>query len=255
MRSTLFTLLVIGGAVLTSQARPVQPSDDIVLQLPTGWIVTDTPGYPLRIVNSPPSAEMLIFRSQISPDELVRSAEDLRLSVDAVVEEVILPLPEAKLLTNTGTYDVRSTGFILEFTSLDTELGMTLQHRFKGQIFSHPDGHQMLYTLWARGTVDEWPYIEPTFIEIQESFDYAGPQDDAVFGTSNWSWQPIYYATALVVVLLLIMVLGRRQARLNQVKFSDNVNVWRCECGRMNHTDVIRCRRCGRDRTFERSRV
>lgn len=255
MRRIPLILLLVAAAATLVDARPVRPAEDIVLQLPMGWMVTDTPDYPIRIVNSPPSAEILIFRSEISPDELVRSPEDLRLSVDAVIEEIILPLPEAKMLTNTGTFDTRSTGFILEFTSLDTELNMTLHHRFNGRIFSHPDGHQLLYTLWARGTADEWPFIEQTFIEMQESFDYVGPQQDSVFGSSNWSWQPIYYAGAIIVVLFLIMMVTKRQAKLNKVAFSDDPNVWRCDCGRLNHTDVMRCRRCGRDRAFERTRA
>jgi hypothetical protein len=110
----------------------LEVAGEVTLPLPDNWLVTtDTESFPVQLLYIEGGAEILLFRSVVSDDELITSEEDLRLSVKEVETGVIGDLPDGTLLTSTGFYESDRTGFVLEFLSTDTVSGMPLMHRLE----------------------------------------------------------------------------------------------------------------------------
>ncbi|HOP06162.1 MAG TPA: hypothetical protein PLF13_02620 [candidate division Zixibacteria bacterium] len=221
-------------------------ADELRLPLPTGWTVDSAGvGYPYRLTSPDSSSEMLIFKSLIAEDLAVTSREDFRLSVDSIIESVIMQLPQAELLTNHGYSEGGRAWFVLEFVTTDTIISLSLWHRLQGTLYRCPDGDQLMYTLWGRRPITVASDIGESFRVMQDGLAYRGPVMNDVFSSpirfSNWHF------VALFVVLLMLLWLRKRDQQ--KVEFSNQENIWRCECGRLNHIDNKTCRRCGRSRT------
>jgi len=218
------------------------------LPMPDGWTVgADSAGYPFQVINDDETAELLIFKSAISSDETVSNENELRMAVDLMINDVILTLPEAKLLTNTGYFDNNRASFVVEFSSRDTLVTEWISHRLKGVLYRHPDGHQMLFTLWARAPTKEYTFYKDQLRQMQEGFVYLGESEPDIFGAappSRW------YLIATLLLLVAFMVYAFRRKRAGEtIAFSDEAHFWRCECGRLNHEQYESCRRCGRHRS------
>lgn len=241
-----FVLMLLTGLMASSanaSDSTVVFGDEVRLPLKEGWLQADTVDYPFRIVNYPPTSELLIFKSIIDKDDDINTTTDLRLSVDKVIEDVIMTLPGAKLLTNTGQFDHYRAGFVLEFLSDDSAIGIQVRHRLSGMLYRHPDGHQLLFTIWAKSALDEWELLKDDLALMQNGFEYTGPAEDEVFLVEDN--QSILYGGVLVLAIFLLVTMRQRRKHSERVKFEDNEKIWRCVCGRLNHLEAITCRRCG----------
>ncbi|UCD63713.1 MAG: hypothetical protein JSW34_13380 [Candidatus Zixiibacteriota bacterium] len=220
-------------------------ADEIRIPLPGGWqLTTGVNEYPIQIFQSDSAAELLIFKSTIDEADAVTNEQELKVSVDKVIEDVILSLPEARLQTNIGYYDTSRVWFVLEFLSLDPDEELELRHRLRGELYRHPEGHQILFTLWGKGARDVPRPIWNDVRLMQEEFVYFGAATRDVFATpnrQNWAWAAVLLMLLAIVLLLLKR---RRQAARNRKTPDDHF--WRCQCGRLNHRDHQNCRRCGR---------
>jgi hypothetical protein len=192
------------------------------------------------------NAEILISRSVISPDEIVSDKGDLKQSIQDVLDEIIPDLPQSKLLTSSGFHDGYRASFVIEFFSLDTTDGSRLRHRFKGILYRHPNGHQLLFTVWGKARAQEYFLHAEAIKLIQDEFRYLGAREEAVFPPhDNIPWYPV---VGLFVAVGLLYFFRTYRTRSDKVRFKDGDNIWRCECGRLNHADHGACRRCGRSR-------
>jgi hypothetical protein len=212
--------------------------------VPAGWFLSNEGDeYPFQIVNDDLSAELLIFKSILDESESITTENELKLSVDKVIKDVILTLPQAELLTNTGVLERNRVWFALDFTSFDEERGIELTHRLKGVMYRHPDGHQILFSLWGKAASGAPPELMDQLRLMQEEFSYFGDSEKEFFAqeqTTEW------LAIGVLIVMLVVMILILRRRRTQQINFSGSENVWRCECGRLNHNDHQTCRRCGK---------
>lgn len=195
---------------------------DLTVDLPPGWLIlSDTLAFPAHIVNDGASAQISIFRSEFQGNDAIRNASDLRASVQKVIDEVILTLPDARLLTNTGFDRTDRAGFILEFVSRDTSAQIDLRHRFEGVVYRLENGSQVMFTLWAKAPKDQYAASESAIRAIQASFEFVGPKAAAVF--------PPRFSPYLVSMLLMFVAVGllfyayRKRARsaLGQSGHSD----------------------------------
>lgn len=239
----IFSLLMLSGAA--SASSYIKLADEIKMPLPDNWLLaSDGDDYPFQLVDTNLTSEILIFKSDITPEETIKDEIELQGAVEKVIEEVILELPEAQLLTNTGYYEEYRTVFVLEFLSLDTVNLVGLRHRFEGLIYRLPDGGQVLFTLWAKATEEQYPSLEAGIKMIQGGFSYNGPQTGNVFGRG--SSIPLRYIIIIVMILGLFFFLRIRRNRREDLSFKDE-KFWRCpECGRLNPLTEKNCRRCGR---------
>jgi len=243
--TSLVFVLIIVSSVCASELLRV--GGEVQLPLPTPWRPSAEPvGLPLQLVHSEFPAEILIFRSEIASDEMITDEVTLKSAVDIVVEDVIMSLPEAKLLTSTGFYEGHRAGFILEFTSVDSVGGRPLRHRLKGIIYRHPDEHQMLFTVWGKSTVDDYPQLEESLVFIQDGFEYLGESRAMVFGPAPRSYWPL--AMLILGVIALFYYLRSRRKRGDPMPLPAESHFWHCSCGRSNHQQYSNCRRCGRPR-------
>ncbi len=242
-RWLLFTIVTLGASVTGSDF--VELDGEVRINLSSDWsLQADTAGYPYHITNNDAGAEILIFRNFLDSDEAIRDREELKLSVDNVVADIILELPEARLMSTTGYSENGRVRFELEFLTTDTTANIPLWHRFVGHIYTHPEGYQLLFTVWAKCPLANAEIIRSDFDWIAGSLDYYGPVEPTVFGPreTNPNWT---YSGALVVLLLVLLLIRRRQTRLNSARSSDSALHWRCDCGRLNSNDLNSCKHCG----------
>ncbi len=219
---------------------------EIRLPQPDGWrLGTDSIDFPFQIIDPTETSELLIFRSEITGDGIIRNQQELRGSVDKVVNDIILELPKAQLLSSTGYYDTSRVSFVLDFESSDSATGLVISHRLKGYMYRHPDGHQILFTLWGKTGRDNPPMVMSDIRLMQDGFAYYGPAEAEIFGSPG---KPIWYWLAPVGGTLVLIFFFFRRNRNNSIAFSEDANFWRCECGRMNPNQYDSCRRCGRPR-------
>ena len=129
-----------------------------------------------------------------------------------MIDEVILTLPDAKLLTSSGFDHGNRAGFILEFTSTDTTVHLPLRHRFEGVLYRVPDGRQYLFTLWAKAPAESFPLADSSIRVLQSSFEYNGPHEATVFG-SNLNPYVILAVLVLLAIGLIYYGRSRRYAR------------------------------------------
>jgi hypothetical protein len=213
MRRTLGCLAVLLIALLPRIGHCVSIGHDLFVQLPPGWaVISDTLALPVHLACDLTSTQMSVFRSEFSGSDRMGSQDELKKSVQKVVDEVILTLPDAKLLTSSGFDQQYRAGFVLEFTSTDTAAGLPLRHRFEGLLYRLPDDRQALFTLWAKAPVEYFALADSTIRAIQTSFEYRGPQEAAVFG-SNLNPYVILAALVLIAIALIYYGRSRRYAK------------------------------------------
>ena len=190
----------------------VRPVDEIRLPLAEGWVAGggDT-GFPIQLVNEDLTAELQIFRSEIPEEGAIADGSQLCRAVEDIIDDVILSLPEAQLLTNTGYREDNRAWFVLEFSSVDTVTFEDIHHRMTAVLYRHPDGHQLLFTLWGKASTLAPASVQADFRTMQNGFAYTGPAQRAVFAEpGGYSW---WLLGAVMVVLLLVLRLRRRGTR------------------------------------------
>ncbi len=208
-----FALVLLGVGSACADTI-VTLADEATITLPDGWVATSETGeYPFLIAHIEHPAELQIFVSEIYEDATIDSESDLKNEVDQVIEDVILELPQAQLLTSTGRADDSHASFSLEFLSIDEESGLELRHRLNGIIYRHPDGSQRLFTLWAKTTDNSAPMVDADLRLMQGSFEYKGPQAAAVFETK--SRPEAWFLVMLAIGATLFIYLHKRKPRHN----------------------------------------
>ncbi|HVP06358.1 MAG TPA: hypothetical protein VMS71_00850 [Candidatus Acidoferrum sp.] len=248
MRS-IFLILTITFLALAAvaQAATVNLAGEARIAIPNHWTLgSDSLHFPAQIVFEDRSGELLVFKSTLSADQAITNERDLKLSVQKVVDNVILTLPEAKLLTNTGFYDGSRTGFIIEFISRDTSSQIDLRHRFEGILYRTLDGDQVLFTLWAKAALDRYDSQAESIKAMQESFAYLGPHEANVFAPAHRTYW--YLVLVLFAVIVMLYYNRIRKAKRNGSENSNVTGSWTCSCGRLNSSSQSSCLRCGRDR-------
>ena len=246
----IFIILIISFIFIVpaSAVIYVELGEQVKIPLPDNWIVaSDGSDFPFQLVDTNLTSDIMIFKSDIPPEEVITNDEDLKQSVQGVIDEVILSLPEAQILSNTGYLEKYRTGFVLEFLSFDTVNIIDLRHRLLGLIYQHPDGHQILFTVWAKSSEDGYPAVENSIKMIQDEFIYSGPRTGDVFNSSQGF--PTYLYLILFMLLGLFFFMRTRQLQRSRVRFEDDDKFWRCDCGRLNPLHQASCRRCGRYKT------
>ncbi len=201
MRPVLSAFLFICLTIIPAVAFGGSIGNDLSLEIPFGWsIISDTLTLPVHLVNDGQSAQLSVFRSEFTGTSVIRSDAELRASVQRVIDEVILTLPEARLLTSTGFDETDRAGFILEFVSRDTSARVDLRHRFEGVLFRLGSGNQVMYTLWAKVPKELYAGAEGDFKSMQASFEFDGSKDASVF--------PPKYSPYMVTLVLVVLAAG-----------------------------------------------
>jgi len=189
---------------------------DVVLPMPTGWSLVDTTqGFPYLIVSDDGAAELTVHRSTITGDDIISNNDDFRASVDSVIAGVVMELPEVHMVSNTGLRDGPWAFFALEFEAWDEEALSDLHHRLTGVLYFHPDGHQVLFTLWARALPVVWPVYSDDLLLMQDGFVYTGPAEDDAFGSPTQESNLLFLLLPLIVIAFVQTL--RRSVRRKRV--------------------------------------
>jgi hypothetical protein len=203
-----------------SSAQFVRIAGETEIPVPDNWyLATDTLDFPAQIIYQGDSAEILLFRSILSSEDIVTNQDELKGSVDLVIADVIETLPEGQLHTSTGFFDGYRAGFVLEFGSTDSASGTLIEHRLKGVIYRHPDGHQILFTIWGKCAQSNYTELREAITFVQDGFVYRGEQMDNIFGERSMSYWPI---VLVALALLGLMLLRPRKRKKNNESDSFN---------------------------------
>ncbi|MBU0984191.1 MAG: hypothetical protein KKA42_10000 [candidate division Zixibacteria bacterium] len=234
--------------VIAAQASEfVQLAGEVRIPVPDQWILgTDTVNYPFQLVYVNDGAEILVFRNDIEEAERVTDEIALRETVDNIISDIVTSVPDARLLTSTGFNDGFRVGFIVEFRSTDSTSGAALRQRMRGILYLHPDGHQILFTVWSKTTRELYPAVEAAIGMVEDEFTYLGPHEASAFGSNRSYYWPLATAVLLVIGSVLFFRARRRHGGLPDLP--EDSHFWRCGCGRLNHESKPTCRRCGRDK-------
>lgn len=253
---SLILILTLGSKDVVAQeatvsGRPVELGGEVVVPLQPGWRVTDTSaGYPYEIVNADTSAELSIHRSIISSGDAIDSPDELKAAVDSVVTTVITTLPQAQLLSSTGYRGESGASFALEFESFDQASQAMLHQRLVGHVYRHPEGHQLMFTLWGRVAPSVWDMVSPSLIAMQDGFSYRGPSEETPFEQTGYDPMKLLLLATVVVMLVIVLIRFRRDRR--RADPSRWERRWVCECGAENELTIATCRQCGRARPVDR---
>ena len=240
----LFVLLLSAGVKATEF---IEIAGEVKLPLLVGWSLTgNSLSFPACIVNEQYGAEMLVFKSDVSDKETINSPEELKQTVDGIIENVILGMPNSRLLTSTGYHRDDRIRFVMEFSSEESPTTSTTYNRLMGIVYRHPDGRQLLFTLWGKCDLDVSSLVERDFQIMQEEFIYNGPAAADVFAVpvKRKSWYMAVVATAIVASLFVL----RRRVRIRRFRIVGNHKDWQCQCGRFNSGGYSVCPRCGETR-------
>jgi len=238
-------ILTLGGA---AQSEHLRLAKEISVGLPMQWgLVSDSSNYPFRFASSDSLAELIVFKSVLPSNEAIQSPDELRGAVESVIEEVLPELADPVLLRSSGYAESDRASFILDFTTADTTQTARFFHRLKGVLYRQSNNSQLLFTLWAKASVDNFPYYEPAIDLIQTEFEFIGSREQTVFAPGFY---PRYWLLALAAVFIvgLVYYSARYRSQRFRKSFADTESFWRCECGRLNSRTREKCRRCGRER-------
>ncbi len=210
LRLVCLIQLLVSLPATTDAGQFVRIAGEVEIAVPDNWsLTTDTLDFPVQLIHYSDSAEILLFRSQIDGKDMIAGDIELKESVDLVIENVILSLPDGQLRTSTGFYETFRTGFTLEFVSTDSTTGTLLEHRLKGIIYRHPDDYQLLFTVWGKAAVETFPNVKEAISFVQDNFAYRGEQENEVFAPASMSYWPL----ALVIMALAGLLLLRPRRR------------------------------------------
>lgn len=213
---------------------------------PDDWYLgSDSLNFPFQLIYHNDSAEIVVYKSQISESEEIRNHLELKDAVDLVASDVIGALHESQLYTSTGYFDTSRASFVLEFKSSDSLSGLPVRHRLAGILYRQPDDGQLLFTIWGKAAEQVYDEVSPAMEFVQSGFAYQGDCADTVFPPSrrNW-WMATLIALGVAGMLLVILRWRHRRPAGPTVK----AHFWTCQCGRANHDSSTSCRRCGRPR-------
>lgn len=187
----------------------VRPADQVQLPLPKTWLAGgDTSGFPINLVNEDLTAEFQVFRNELPKNDAIADETQLRRAVDDIISDIIMELPNAQLLTNTGYTEDNRVWFVLEFTSGDTAATSRISHRLAGVLYRLTNDDQLLFTLWGKASEDAPASVQSDFRVMQAGFRYTGESAHYPFDQSDWlRW---YLAGSVALALILIVALRRR---------------------------------------------
>jgi len=203
-------LLLLSTNVLAD--RLIRPADQVELPLPASWLVGgDEVGFPIDLVNEDLTAEFQVYRNELPQDDAIADGAQLRRAVDDIISDVVMELPNAQLLTNTGYAEDNRVWFVLEFTSGDTAAASRVSHRLAGVLYRLPNHDQLLFTLWGKASANAPGSVQSDFRVMQSGFRYTGPSADRPFEQSNGL--RYFLVGSGLLVLILIITLRRKLVR------------------------------------------
>lgn len=239
--AVLLALVVCGSSRADRHIFP----DEVQLSVVPGWSeVGDQTVYPVQFIHEDAEAEFLIFRTDLAGDESVPGRAELKTAVQRIVDSVILTLPKAQLISNTGYDEKERVQFALEFLSETPGDSLPLRHRLVGYLYRALDGHQILFTLWGKGLLPHFKDRLAEVLAMQKSFAFSGPHDATVFGTSPKKW----YLVTLLTIIVIVVALYTRARKQAVADSQESPSEWNCLCGEANIAGHYTCRKCGRRR-------
>ncbi len=190
----------------------IRAAEQIRIPLPETWLAAgDTIGFPVNLVNEDLTAEFQIFKNELAKEDAITNREQLRATVDGIIEEVIMEMPNAEILTNTGYQDGNSVWFVLEFTSEDMEAGAQINHRLAGVLYRLTDDSQLLFTLWGKAGPEAPSYTSYDFRTMQTGFEYMGETAATPFTDSSSSYWYLFSVAAIILLLLAWIRRGKEK--------------------------------------------
>lgn len=184
----------------------VRPTDQVQLPLPESWLAGgDSIGFPIELVNEDLTAEFQIYRNELPKDDAIADEAQLRQAVDDIIGDVIMELPKAQLLTNTGYQEDNRVWFVLEFSSGDTVALSKISHRLAGVLYRLPTDDQLLFTLWGKASATAPASVQSDFRVMQAGFRYTGASADHPFPQSDPLWWYLIGTVALASILMLAL--------------------------------------------------
>lgn len=239
-------LLVLAPTATTNSMAEL--GDDVLLPITDNWVVRQGSEQPYLLTTIDNTAELKIFRSVIDSEHAIHNTQEFRVSVDSIIDNVILNLPRGQLISSTGYGGGYQVSFALEFETINRNSTATLRHRLVGVLMRHSDGYQLLYTLWGRASLDAMAVFGDELELIQDGFIFRGATQDNPFVSDPDDYEVIWLSLPLFLVLAIVLAWRRRRRPLDSTKW---VKQWLCRCGQANDLSLPVCSRCSDPRQID----
>ncbi len=252
MKKVILLIYLFSICLSLQASNFVDLGKEIRIPLPKNWQVAGDSGfYPFQIINDALTAELLIYKSIIDKSEAIHTNQELKESVDIIISDIIMTLPEAKLLSSTGKIDDNRAIFSLDFISVDTITNGQIHHRLNGYLYDHPNGEQILFTLWGKTSNSSKDLLHKEILLMQNNFSFYGESNGRLFQTnSDVDWKVL---VVILVLILAVLLFFRKHKAIESIQFSEDSHFWRCSCVRQNHMNNLLCKRCGQQNNIKES--
>jgi hypothetical protein len=249
MRYLIFLLILIlfSGSPATANQNFVSDEIAASFDIPQGWAITDLGSNQVILAHDSLSGVgIMISRNPIAPENAIGSIEDM----------------ETALLGFFRDIDIQNyAGDSLAYTLQADRAEFELMYRGNSQNNSAPDIINILKGIIIRARDGrQWFYLfQASAPEQYQNHLIAGLETVAnSFKVKFLSAPRLYRRNTLTPHLLILLILAltaffytrnRRIQKSRNPLGLDSGSFWRCvACGKVNHIELSRCRRCGHDR-------
>jgi hypothetical protein len=224
-------------------------SDEIAasFDIPRGWTITDLGANQVVLAHdSLTGVGIMISRNPIAPENAIGSIEDLETALLGFFRDIDIENYSGDSLAYTLQAD-RADFELMYGEKSENNSAPNLTNILKGIIIRGRDGRQWFYLFQASAPEHNQDHLIAGLETVAGSFEVKFP-----------SATRLYRRNTLTPYLLILLILAltaffytrnrRIQKSRNPLGF-DSGSFWRCvACGKVNHIEISRCRRCGHDR-------
>jgi hypothetical protein len=213
-------------------------------EIPEGWRIDTTEINRIDLRNDDyPGATISIIKNLIAPEQTIRSADDLETAVLGFYRDLEIREPsEDSLILSVKT---NRAEFVISYMEIPmADRAPMVVNSLKGIIIRARDGRQYFY-LMTCSTPDIYrAEVSTGFNHLIASFGITHPQAARLYPRNDMS--PYLLILLILALTAFFYARNRRVQKSRHPLGLDSGSFWRCTaCGKVNHAELNRCRRCG----------
>jgi len=209
----LILLLSQFPASLTASFEKLEVTDNFTLPVLPDWSIDSSKNdFPYQILHKSKRADLNIFMSLLEPNERIHNNKEFKLAVEGVIDDILLTLPNTRLLINNGFFEEDHLSFELDFISSDDTTGdLTINHSIKSFIFRLPDDYQVMYTLWVRTYGSDNELFSEEIQFYKDNFTFIGNAELKFYPESGfYKWINLLIAVIILIAGIYIIIRKNR---------------------------------------------
>lgn len=193
---------------LIASIDKLEVKDNFILPILPNWSIDSSiADFPYRIFHESEKAELNIFMSLLEPNERIHNNKEFKAAVEGVIDDILLTLPDTRLMINSGFFEEDHLSFELQFISPDTNNDLPINHSIKSFIFRLPDDYQVMYTLWGQTHGLENDLLSEEIKFYQDNFTFTGDAESRFYPKNEfYKWITLFIAVIIFFVGIYLVI-------------------------------------------------